>query len=152
MVVGPEGEEVYVLDGEVQRTASSSQSAPEHLAAGQGRHYAGEAATGRPAEFDASAFARLLSDVDPLPTDPTVGLLAYEGFDYRDAQSLPDGTAQAGSGWASSWRPGFARPRNEGDTNTLALNVKESLTRPGAEGASLGGAWTTRASRNTSAG
>ena len=41
--------------------------------------------------------------------DAADGLLAYEGFDYRDPNGLEAGTAAGGFGWVGAWTPGFAR-------------------------------------------
>ena len=87
---------------------------------------------GQPAEFDPAQFERLRHDAAPPATPIGEGLLAYEGFEYADANLLPDGAAAGGMGFTKPWRSGFARPRNEGDTSVLALNVKQGLVRPGA--------------------
>jgi hypothetical protein len=140
VVVGPEGEEVYVLDGQVERTASSGPTDSEQLNAGEGRRYAPDAAAA-PAEFDPAQFQRLLNGDERPAAVLDEGLLAYEPFDYADPHLLPDGMAHGGTGWTAPWRSGFARPRNEGDENRLALNVKESLVRAGASRPSLGGSF-----------
>src|SRR5207249_11997003 len=54
---------------------------------------------------------------------------------------LRAGKADGGVGWTSPWTPGFARPLNQGDRNRLALNVQESLVRPGAAVPSVGGSF-----------
>jgi hypothetical protein len=144
VVVGPEGEEVHVFAGEVQRTprAATGEAPAEHLAAGEARRYAGSpAAPGRPTALDPARFVRQLTDTDQPPADPLAGLLAYEGFNYPDPGALPAGRANGGRGWAGPWTPGFARPLNEGDRNVLALNVRESLARAGASMPSAGGSF-----------
>ncbi len=142
VVVAPEGEEVYVLDGEVQRTADGQSTPAKNLAAGEGRRYASQAdAVGQPVDFDPARFERLLDDSLDTIANAGEGLLAYEGFEYADATLLPDGAAAGGTGWSSAWRSGFARPRNEGDTNILALNVKHGLSRAGARAPAVGGAF-----------
>lgn len=141
VVVGPGVEEVYVLDGEVERTGRAFSAEAQHLGAGDGRRYTSDAdSAGQPAEFDPAEFERLLSDATTT-VDAGAGLLAYEGFQYDDATLLPAGAAAGGTGWSSPWRPGFARPRNAGDTNVLALNVKQGLARTGAAEPSAGGAF-----------
>ena len=71
--------------------------------------------------------------------DPTAGLLAHEGFDYVDPDSLQVGTANGGRGWDGPWRAGFARPLNERDQNLISLNVREGLAWPGATVPPVGG-------------
>src|SRR5262249_1886318 len=46
--------------------------------------------------------------------------------------------ANGGFGWTTAWK-GFARPVNKDDKKGYALNVKESLVRPGASRPSIGG-------------
>jgi ferric-dicitrate binding protein FerR (iron transport regulator) len=142
VAVGPDGEEVHVFDGEVQRTprTGSAKADPEHLRAGQARRYGpSPGSPGRPTALDRETFVQRLAALAKLPPDPAAGLLAYEGFDYADAAVLPAGKANGGTGWAGPWTPGFARPLNKDDTNRLALNVKESLVRPGSAQPSVGG-------------
>jgi hypothetical protein len=144
VAVGPEGEEVHVFDGEVQRTprAGAGRVEPEHLEAGEARRYdRSPASPGRPTALDKERFARQLADPGPPAADPAAGLLAYEGFDYRDPAVLHAGKADGGFGWKGPWKPGFARPLNPGDHNRLALNVKEGLTRPGAAVPAVGGSF-----------
>jgi ferric-dicitrate binding protein FerR (iron transport regulator) len=143
VAVGPEEEEVHVFAGKVQRTpntAAAGKAETEQLKAGQARRYGpSPAAPGRPTALDPDRFVRRLTDPGPFPPDPAAGLLAYEGFDYKDPKLLRAGQASGGFGWASPWKGGFARPLNPGDRNLLALNVKEGLTRPGAAVPALGG-------------
>ncbi len=144
VAVGVQGdEEVHVFDGEVQRTpAGAPEAEAELLKAGEARRYAGApAAPGQPTALDPARFVRQLSGPAQPPADPLAGLLAYEGFDYRDPRALPEGTADGGRGWAGPWTPGFARPLRDGDRSRLALNVREGLTRPGAKLLPAGGSF-----------
>jgi ferric-dicitrate binding protein FerR (iron transport regulator) len=143
VAVGPEGEEVHVFDGEVQRTPRSAGVAEtELLGTGEARRYGGAAAgPGRPTALDPARFVRQVATLAQPPADPAAGLLAYEGFDYKDADALQKGQANGGVGWAGPWRSGFARPLNDGDTNTLALNVRRSLSRRGTAAPAAGGSF-----------
>jgi ferric-dicitrate binding protein FerR (iron transport regulator) len=138
VVVGPEGEEVHVRDGEVQRTPKTRGPAkPEQLLAGQARHYGPAVeAPGQDVPLDQVLFTLPLAI--PAVVDPAAQLLAYEGFDYQDRKGFRSGKATGGLGWTTSWK-GFARPLKEGDQNPYALNAKESLVRPGAAKPSVGG-------------
>lgn len=138
ILVSPEREEVHVFDGEVERTPSGG-SEPEHLAAGTARRY--EPAAGSSGESTPLDAARFVRDVADPARNPKAGLLVYEGFDYQDSDALQQGTLNGGQGWSSPWRPGFARPRQGGDPNRPALNIRESLSRPGAAVASIGGSF-----------
>jgi hypothetical protein len=132
--VGPQGEEVHVFDGEVRRTPNAGTLEAERLVAGQARRYGQSPEdAGEPTQLDPDRFVRRLPGAVEPPRDPAAGLLAYEGFGYRDPNALEAGTAAGGFGWAGAWKPGFARPTVEGDQNRPALNVREGLTRPGAE-------------------
>src|SRR5262249_13383539 len=93
---------------------------------------------GRPTALNPDGFVRQLP-APPRPPDD--GLLAYEGFDYRDPNAIADGTANGGRGWLGPWQLDFARPPIEGDSNPLSRNVKDGPTRPGAPEASRGGAF-----------
>jgi hypothetical protein len=144
VAVGPEGEEVHVFDGEVRRLPrrGAAGAAPEALQAGQARRYGpGPGAPGEPTPLAPEQFVRLLAEPGRPAADPAAGLLAYEGFDYPDPDALPVGRANGGFGWAGPWTPGFARPRNDGDHNHLALNVREGLSRPGAAVPAVGGSF-----------
>lgn len=140
VAVTADGEEVHVFDGEVRRLPGAGAAAAELLRAGEARAYGpSPESPGRRTPLDPGRFVRRLADLRPAPADPGAGLLAYEGFDYVDPAALPAGEANGGVGWTSPWRPGFARPLNPGDQNLLALNVRASLTRPGAAAPSRGG-------------
>jgi hypothetical protein len=142
VAVGPQGEEVHVFDGEVQRTPNNPRGGaePEHLKAGQARLYGPSAvAPGRWTALDPSRFVRRVDDRGQPPLDPAAGLLAYEGFDYADPEVFQAGRANGGSGWNGPWLEGFVRPLGEGDRKLLTLNAGESLLRPGARKASVGG-------------
>jgi hypothetical protein len=143
VAVGPEGEEIHVFGGEVHRTPRKTVglTEPEHLTAGQARGYGPTpAAPARPTQLDPKQFVRQLAPPGVLPPD-AVNLLAYEGFDYQSADALRTGKANGGFGWTSPWTPGFARPLLEGDTNLLALNVKEGLSRQGSAVTPVGGSF-----------
>jgi hypothetical protein len=142
VVVGPEGEEVHVFDGDVRRTprAATGGVVPEHLTAGEARRYGrSPASPGQPTPLDPAQFVRQSADARQAPPDPAAGLLAYEGFDYADAEEFREGRAVGGLGWASPWTEGFARPLPLGDGNRLALNVHEGLLRTGAAVPAVGG-------------
>jgi ferric-dicitrate binding protein FerR (iron transport regulator) len=139
VAVGPEGEEIHVFDGEVRRTplASDREGPTEQLTAGQARHYDRAAdATGRPVPLDPQRFVRRLAALNEPAGDPAAGLLAYEGFEYKDPAALRTHQANGGLGWVGPW-DGFARPRQPGVAVRPPLNVGQSLVRPGA--ASVGG-------------
>jgi ferric-dicitrate binding protein FerR (iron transport regulator) len=141
VAVGPDGEEVHVFDGEVQRMPNGEENGVpvEQLMAGQARRYASTVqAPGRPVPLDEQRFVRHLDEAAEAGGDPTAGLLAYEGFDYKDAEAFRRKQANGGFGWDGPW-DGFARPRLPGDTNHRALNVSESLARPGSATPSVGG-------------
>jgi hypothetical protein len=142
VVVGPEGEEVHVFEGEVQRRPAiqSGEAKSENLKAGQARRYGPKPeSAGEPVAVDLTGFKREIRAAGgELPLDPADQLLAYEGFDYLDVSALRDGKANGGKGWSTPWK-GFARPVDGGDRGQSALNVKESLHRPGAQAVSVGG-------------
>jgi hypothetical protein len=138
VLVSTDGEEVHVFGGEVQRTPRADGATSELLTAGEARSYGlSPDAPGQPKPLDPAGFVRQLVDAQPL--DPAAGLMAYEGFDYPSADALRTGKANGGWGWTTPWLGGFARPLLEGDTNLLALNVKEGLSRPGAAVPAVGG-------------
>jgi hypothetical protein len=144
VAVGPDGEEVHVFDGAVERTplTEAGPARTETLTAGEARRYGpSPASAGRPTELDPQRFVRRLA-ARPRPAgDPAAGLLAYEGFDYADPQALDGGKADGGAGWAGPWRAGFARPIDPGAPLGPALNVKEGLSRAGASAPAVGGAF-----------
>jgi hypothetical protein len=140
VAVGPEGEEVHVFDGEIRRVPKTEgQAEPEQLSAGEARRYDRvPQSPGQPVPLDQERFVRqILGSDEPLP-DPMAGLLAYEGFDYQDPEVFRANKAEGGRGWISPWK-GFARPA--ADPSPLALNVKDSLVRPGAAVPSVGGSF-----------
>jgi ferric-dicitrate binding protein FerR (iron transport regulator) len=144
--VGPEGEEIHVFDGEVQRTPKTRDDSgrTDQLKAGEARRYGSEPdAPGQPTPLDPERFIRTMQfrQGQEQPADPSAGLLAYEGFDYKDPEDLHAGRANGGVGWRGPWKGGFARPLLEGDRNRLALNVKEGLSRPGAGVPGVGGSF-----------
>jgi hypothetical protein len=138
--VGPEGEEVHVFDGEIRRVPRTRDHAePEQLSAGEARRYGrSPEAPGRPVPLNQERFVRQVVGSDEPAPDPTSGLLAYEGFDYKDPEVFRANRASGGVGWISPWK-GFARP--VGGLPPLALNVTESLIRPGAAAPSVGGSF-----------
>jgi ferric-dicitrate binding protein FerR (iron transport regulator) len=141
VAVGPDGEEVHVFNGEVRRTLNGEgdDGLVEQLTAGQARRYAPAAqAPGQPVPLDEERFIRHLADVEEADGDPAAGLLAYEGFDYKDAEAFRRKQANGGFGWNGPWE-GFARPLRPGDTNHHALHIAESLSRPGSATPSVGG-------------
>jgi hypothetical protein len=108
VVVGPQGEEVHVLDGEVMRTPKADGTgrvAPaQSIAAGHARHFApcrdcpGKSV---PIEPSRMTFATV-SKVEP-KVDPESELIAYESFDC-DVAALPcPNDPGCGRGWKSAW-------------------------------------------------
>jgi hypothetical protein len=142
VAVGPAGEEVHVFEGEVQRVprAAADGAEPEYFKAGEA-HRSGRAPTfpSRPVPLEPARFVRRLPARGPRPPHPGAGLLAYEGFDYRDPQALQTGKANGGSGWTTPWQVSFVRPRKWGRPPRLALNVEQGLVRPGAAVPAVGG-------------
>ena len=139
--IEPGGEEIHVFNGEVRRTPKTQESGGpvEQLTAGQARHYGpAPEAPGQPVPLDERRFVRRLDDVEEAAGDPAAGLLAYEGFDYKDAEAFRRKQANGGLGWDGPWQ-GFARPLRAGDTNQHALHAGESLVRPGSALPSVGG-------------
>ena len=140
VAVGTQGEEVHVFEGEVRRTprAAGAPVEPEYLTAGEARRYApGKPAAGVPAPFDPARFVRRLPASERKAPDPAAGLLAYEGFDYQEPDALGTGRANSGTGWQGPWVAGPVPPSFKGERPRPALNVNESLTRPG--GSARGG-------------
>jgi hypothetical protein len=140
VVVEPDSEEVHVFNGEVRRTLRAEEDGQaEQLLAGQARRYGQPAeAPGQPVPLDEQRFVRHIAEPDEVGGDPAAGLLAYEGFDYKDPDALRKKQANGGFGWEGAWQ-GFARPLREGDTNHRALNLDEGLTRPGSATPAAGG-------------
>jgi ferric-dicitrate binding protein FerR (iron transport regulator) len=141
VAVSPEGEEIHVFDGEVQRRprTAAQGSESEQLKAGEARRFGSSMdAKGQPAVLDPASFVRRLSAPDQLP-NAADALLAYEGFDYADAELFRTGKANGGTGWKGHWHAGLTRPLLEGDKNLWVLNAKEGLTRPGAAAPGVGG-------------
>jgi hypothetical protein len=138
VAVEPGGEEVHVFEGEVRRMPNGDPgAAAEQLKAGEARRY-DPAGDGRQTPLDPARFVRRLPD----PADPAAGLLAYEGFDYRDAADLAAGRANGGLGWDGPWVFAFARP--VGDAAPAAdppLNVRDGLRRPGSAVPAVGGSF-----------
>jgi len=133
------GEEIQVFAGEVQRLPRSTagHAEPEHVKAGEARRsiHANDFAT-EPMAFEPERFVRRMSAPGQQPSD---GLLAYEGFDYRDPDALQSGKALGGVGWAGPWTLTAAGPPRIPGQKLLALDVEESLDRPGASVQSIGG-------------
>jgi ferric-dicitrate binding protein FerR (iron transport regulator) len=132
--VGADGEEIHVFDGEVQRVprTAAGEAEPEYLKAGEARRYEKVAGFhGAPTEFDPMSFVRRLPNANPPAADLAAGLLAYEGFDYQDANALQNGQARGGFGWIGSWTAGLVRPIGKQDPKPPTLNLQEGLTRPG---------------------
>ena len=142
VAVGPGGEEVHVFEGEVRRTPyGDPPAAPaEQLKAGEARRYDSAAGDpGRRTPLDPDRFVRRPPD----PADhPAAGLLAYEGFDYRDPADLPAGRANGGLGWDGPWVFGFARPvGNAAPALDPPLNFREGLRRPNSAEPAVGGSF-----------
>jgi hypothetical protein len=138
VAVDPDGEEVHVFEGEVQRRPTSG--GVDRLKAGEARRY-GADAHGESTPLAPGRFVRRLPDLGEPLGGPGSGLLAYEGFDYADREGFSAGKADGGRGWAGPWVLDFARPLNPGDTTRFVLNPKGGLTRPGAVVAPVGGAF-----------
>jgi ferric-dicitrate binding protein FerR (iron transport regulator) len=139
--VNAEGEEVHVFEGEVQRVPRGPGlgSAPEHLKAGEARRFGNTASLpSQPVTLDPTRFVRRMSAPDA-SRDLSAGLLAYEGFDYRESDALHTGRANGGSGWGGPWMLTAGRPPPRDERTTGALRVDESLVRPGAMAQSIGG-------------
>jgi ferric-dicitrate binding protein FerR (iron transport regulator) len=141
VAVGPEGEEVHVFNGEVRRMprAEAGKGQAEQLMAGEARRY-GRAPDepGQRVPLDRQRFVRHIAEPDEAAGDPAAGLLAYEGFDYKDPQTLRKRQANGGFGWIGPW-DGFARPLRPEDVRRQPLNVGEGLTRPGSATPAVGG-------------
>jgi hypothetical protein len=139
VAVGEEGEEIQVFEGQIQRQWLGK-GAVETLGAGEARRYDPSPGPGKATAFDPTRFTRQLSSLGGALPDQTAGLLAYEGFEYPSADALRNGQANGGIGWDGPWLGGFARPP-EGSNNVLALNPRDSLTRPRSGMRSIGGSF-----------
>jgi len=140
--VGPEGEEIQVFEGNVQRVPRGSAGTfePEKLEKGQARRFGrSPSAKSQPAEFDPSRWVRQLPAAKQQLAESTAGLLAYEGFEYESPEQFHTGNANGGLGWNGPWIMSFAQPLEWGEKKRLPLNVEEGLSRPGAEMSSVGG-------------
>jgi hypothetical protein len=143
VAVGPEGEEIHVFDGEVRRTPNATgEAAAESLKTGEARRYGpSSAAGGQPTPLDPDRFVRRVAEPERPVDEAAAGLIAYEGFDYPDADTFRLGKANGGHGWTSPWTRGFARPLLEGDRNYLALNPRKNLVRHDSVVPSTGGSF-----------
>lgn len=142
VLVNDKVEEVHVFEGEVQRTprGGGAEAKEQQLKAGEARRY--DHATegeGQPTLLDAPRFIRRTLDVGQ--PDPRAALLAYEGFDYRDAKALVAGQANGGSGWNGPWVHAFARAVEGRMPREHGLNLTEGLSRPGAATPAIGGCY-----------
>jgi hypothetical protein len=136
-------EEIHVFSGEVERLpkAAAKDTQPQLLAAGEARRYGGTAAaTGEAAAIEPEKFVRQLPLAEP-SADSSAGLLAYEGFDYSDAEALRNEMAKGGVGFRGAWGDGFARAVNEKIDDQMALNPLASLERSNAPTTSVGGSF-----------
>ncbi len=143
VAVGPEGEEVHVFDGEVRRTPNAAgEAGAERLKTGDARRYGpSPAAAGKPTPLDPDRFVRRVAEPDRPAGEAAAGLIAYEGFDYPDADTFRLGKANGGHGWTSPWTCGFARPLWQGDRNYKAINPNNNLARRGSAAPSVGGSF-----------
>jgi ferric-dicitrate binding protein FerR (iron transport regulator) len=136
--VSTENEEVHVFDGEVRRTPRDG-GEPERLAAGEARRFDSAVAAGEPVTLDEPKFVRQMPSAAERP-DSDAGLIAYEGFDYDDADALTKGWADRGRGWAGSWiaapPPMFPKPGQKAPPpRSPSLNTHQGLIHPGEVGA-----------------
>jgi hypothetical protein len=135
--VGADSEEVHVFEGEVHRTPHGISAADvEQIKAGEAWRYDGLVSQRTPLDPD-----RFVRDT-PGPGQPAMNpdaLLAYEGFDYRNADDWTAGRAGGGIGWSEPWTFAFARPVGEGKQEGPPLNLREGLKRPGAAVDPVGG-------------
>src|SRR5262249_18343317 len=112
--VGTRQEEVHVFSGEVQRTAKAAATETQLLTAGEARRYDDSSgAGGEAAALEPTKFVRQLPAAPPDKSQAATALLAYEGFDYADAEALRDETAAGGRGFVGPWGGGFARAPGE---------------------------------------
>jgi len=138
VAVSADAEEVHVFEGEVQRTPrlAHGDPQPEHLSTGEGRRFARGGAAGEPAVLDPASFVRQMPDSAAPAPNQSSGLLAYEGFDYADADAMKKGIAAGGTGWEGPWKPGFV-PSHTPYKNRTFVGIRDGLTRAGM--ASAGG-------------
>jgi ferric-dicitrate binding protein FerR (iron transport regulator) len=141
VAVEAEGEEVQVFEGEVERMPlAPGRAEPEYIRAGEARRAARAAPfPSHPGDFDPTRFVRVVPCAGQVPLDPAAGLLAYEGFDYKDPQALDKGKADGGFGWTSPWGPSQAWLPPQGAPKSLALNIEQGLSREGATVRPVGG-------------
>jgi ferric-dicitrate binding protein FerR (iron transport regulator) len=140
VTVGADGEDLQVFEGEVQRRPRTGSAEPEHIKAGEARHAPpARAFPSEPASFDPERFVRGLPAAGQPAGDRAADVVAYEGFDYRDREAIDKGTAEGGFGWASPWTRSQAWPQPADAPKVSALNIQESLLRPGAAVPPVGG-------------
>lgn len=141
--VSADGEEVHVFEGELQRVSKKVGKVmePENLKAGESRRYESQTDLPGKAALDAGQFVRHIDDVAKAPADPAKGLIAYEGFAYKSALALQDGTGTGGVGWEGPWRNSTVQPTPKAGRDRFSLNIKESLVRAGAAATSTGGSF-----------
>jgi hypothetical protein len=141
-------DEVHVFEGEIQRFPRDwdDETAPQVVAAGQAWKYTSAViASGEATTLDRARFVRNLPEAARQPGDLVAGLLAYEPFDYQDAEALKNKTANGGVGWAGPWEPGMSwgglpgRGGFDRGPKPNVLNVEAGLSRANAPAASSGG-------------
>src|SRR5262249_35364356 len=123
VAVDPDGEEVHVFEGEIQRVprGAAPGAEPEHLRAGEAlRADRVLGFASHPTAFDPARFMRRVPALAGF--DPAAGLLAYEGFDYRDPEALEKGHADGGFGWLGPWGPSHNMPRQPNAPRPPALS------------------------------
>ena len=140
--VGAGRDELHVFSGEVQREGVDRKkgSTPELVAGGQARWYASAKKPGETMQLAPQRFVRQMPSASPALPDPSAGLLAYEGFAYRNVTDLKDRLGVGGTGWSSPWELGVVWPPPS-PKRKWSLNVEATLARPDAPAASVGGAF-----------
>ncbi len=143
VAVSTDVEEVHVFEGEVLRKANGVTGAKsEQLKAGEAWRYDSKStAVGKMTKCDPSRFVRFVAPSGPAGRDMSNGLLAYEGFEYRNAMAMTSGKSIGGKGWIGPWKPGFTRSYTEPDRPRFPLNGRESLSRPDSNAPSVGGSF-----------
>jgi hypothetical protein len=139
--VSEASEEVHVFEGKVERISNlaANDAKPEELKAGEARRYEGAPAVhSKPTPFDPKRFVRTVAAPAPRPD---AGLLAYEGFDYRNSTAFATGKADGGFGWAGPWKAAVTRMPSDGNRFPRPLNTKLGLTRSGASVPAVGGSF-----------